>query len=118
VKTGRIALLVATIGSLAVGAIMPAAGCNGTGVTPVCDFPDGANNPEAGCGVLVEGSVSDDVVAPADSPLGDSVGPIDSSKPDASDATAPDAADVHAPADTGTDAGDAHIGDAKADAKG
>jgi hypothetical protein len=123
VKAYRLALLLATIGCLSVGALVPAAGCNGTGTTPICDFPDGANNPESGCGVIVEASVSSDGPAPMDAPVADSIAPVDSpaGKPDASDATLPpDAADAHVPdaGDTGADSGDAHIGDAKSDAKG
>jgi hypothetical protein len=120
VKGHRLALLAATCGSLALAAFVPAAGCNGTGTTPMCDFPDGANNPESGCGVLVEAAASDAPVTPVtDAPTADSVAPTDSGggKTDASDATVPDAADAHV-SDTGTDAGDAHTGDAKSDGPG
>jgi hypothetical protein len=115
VRPHRVALLFAALGCFAIGAIAPAAGCNGTGVTPMCDFPDGANNPESGCGELVEAAVPDgaepDVVE-------EEAPPLDSSaRADASDATVPvDAADAHEP-DAG-DSGDAHIGDAHSDAKG
>ena len=111
-------LLFAGLGCLAVGAIAPAAGCNGTGTTPVCDFPDGANNPESGCGELVEAAAPDG--AEPDVAAQDATAPVDSpsSKPDASDATVPeDAADAHEP-DAKTDSGDAHIQDAHSDAKG
>lgn len=88
----------------------------------MCDFPDGANNPESGCGVLVEAAASDAPVT-MDAPTMDSAAPVDSGggKADASDATVPDAADARSPdtgLDTGTDSGDAHAGDAKSDAPG
>lgn len=110
-KTRRLGLLFAVLGCLSVGVLAPAAGCNGTGTTPVCDFLDGAPNPESGCGVLVEAAVAADAFV-ADAPPGDT-SPPDSppGKPDASDATAPDAADAHAP-----DAGDGNVPDAHLDA--
>jgi hypothetical protein len=117
VRTHRFALLFATLGCLTLAAVAPAAGCNGTGTTPMCDFPDGANNPESGCGVLVEAAAPVD--APADGPadaVADTVAPIDSPV-DSSDATAPDAADAHVH-DAAADSADAHIQDARSDAKG
>ena len=116
-RAHRLALLLGTLGSLALGAVAPAAGCNGTGTTPMCDFPDGANNPESGCGVLVEAAASAD--APADGPadaVADTLAPVDSPV-DSADATAPDAADAHVH-DAAADSADAHIQDAHSDAKG
>jgi hypothetical protein len=114
VKPHRLVLLAAMAGCVGLGALAPSTGCNGTGTTPTCDFPDGANNPESGCGELVEaappsadGTAPDVVEEPA--PKGD--GPI--GNPDASDATLPeDAADSSIP-----DAHDAHedTSDAKGD---
>jgi len=110
VSVHRLGILVGALGCAAFGALAPAAGCNGTGVTPMCDFPDGANNPESGCGEIVEAAAEDavtseDAVAPVDS----SVGSID-----ASDATTPPAADSGG--EDAHDASDAHIEDAPHDA--
>ena len=121
-KAHRIAFLVGALGCAVVGAVAPATGCNGTGTTPMCDFPDGANNPESGCGELSEAAVG---VVPNDvsSPEPDVVEPVDSpvEKPDASDAggsESQDAADAHGGVDAHEDASDAHELDGHADAKG
>ena len=101
----RVVAVVAVCLSVGAAALAPAVGCNGTGTTPVCDFPDGANNPESGCGELVEAAAED--AGLADGPLADSL-VVDShvGSADASDATVPDAADSgHAVTDSG-DAGD------------
>jgi hypothetical protein len=111
-------------GFLALGALAPQAGCNGTGTTPVCDFPDGANNPESGCGELVEAAASADVTAadvveePAPQPDAKADAKADASI-DASDATVPptDSGSPDAPDDV-HDASQDHIGDAHHDAKG
>jgi hypothetical protein len=88
----------------AVAALAPAAGCNGTGTTPMCDFPDGANDPDAGCGVLIEAST--DGVATED--VVEDVTTFPDATPDA--ATAQDAADAQVT--SGADASDAHVTDA------
>ena len=118
-KAHRIVFLFGALACAAVGAVAPATGCNGTGTTPMCDFPDGANNPESGCGDLVEAAAAlndvvvatSDVVEPADSPV---------EKTDAADATAPESedADKHDAHDAHEDASDGHSLDGKADAKG
>jgi hypothetical protein len=113
VRPHRVASLVALLGCLALGALAPAAGCNGTGTTPICNFPDGANNPESGCGELVEAAAAADAQAPPVDAPSDTAAP---DSPVASDATVPDAgadADAHVP-DTGTS--DVHVVDANADA--
>jgi hypothetical protein len=118
VKTHRLVLLAAMAGCVGLAALAPSAGCNGTGTTPICDFPDGANNPESGCGELVEAApppadvTSADVVAEA-APKGD--GPIENA--DASDATVPDDGDSAVP-DAHEDTSDAredHVTDAPED---
>jgi hypothetical protein len=63
VRVHRVVLVASMAGLLGAAAFAPAAGCNGTGVTPTCDFPDGATNPESGCGELVEAA------PPPDSPI-------------------------------------------------
>jgi hypothetical protein len=110
--------LVTVSGSLAFVALGPVAGCDGTGTTPMCDFPDGANNPEAGCGELREAAA-----LPVDAEGTEDVETPDSSgeKVDAADASMPkeDASDAHVNApDAHEDASDAHVLDAKSDAKG
>jgi hypothetical protein len=120
VRVHRLAFLLVGLGCVAVGVFAPSTGCNGTGVTPMCDFPDGANDPEAGCGEVLEGSVpfTDDVAT------GDVSAPVDASgKADAgTDATQPvqdsSAPPVDAHPDAHEDGGDAHVADAKEDAKG
>jgi hypothetical protein len=95
------------LGCLAMGALAPTAACNGTGTTPMCDFPDGANNPEAGCGVLIEGSAPEGVPDVAEEPVPTPV-------PDAGqDATSP-----HLPDSGAADSSvvDASVLDAPADA--
>jgi hypothetical protein len=74
----------------------------------MCDFPDGTNNPEAGCGELVEAAVED---APATDDTGQpavdsSVGAID-----AADSTTPPVIDSSVGVDA-HDASDAHVEDA------
>jgi hypothetical protein len=76
VKAHRLVSVVVALGCLGTGALAPTAGCNGTGTTPMCDFPDGANNPEAGCGVLIEasaleGSATDVAEEPVPTPVPD-----------------------------------------------
>jgi hypothetical protein len=101
---------IAGMGVLA--ALAPAAGCNGTGTTPMCDFPDGANNPEAGCGVLIEASA--DGLAAEDAPVTEDV--TTPPQPDAQSGVDAQAAAPDARADASPDASDAHITDASADA--
>lgn len=66
VKAGSVASLVVLIACLGMAGFASEAGCNGTGTTPVCTFPDGANDPEAGCGVLIEASAPVDGASPVD----------------------------------------------------
>jgi hypothetical protein len=112
VKVHRFVLLVSMAGLLGGAAVAPSAGCNGTGVTPNCDFADGAPNPESGCGELVEAApppvdapsssdvVEEPVPIPADggSDSGDATAPADSSDqdvhPDAQDSGGADAKDA------------------------
>ena len=102
-----------SVACLALGAFVPMAACNGTGTTPMCDFPDGASNPV--CGVLIEasaeGAAFEDVTTVEDT------GPAP--KPDgAADATAPVDADASSGTDADKDASDAHIGIADAPSDG
>jgi hypothetical protein len=112
----RSAARVALLGSLACSglALLVVAACNGTGTTPVCTFPDGADDPEAGCGEIIpldgasEGSAQPDA-NPADTSTHDA-SPADASDAGPADAadssSANDAADAHDAADTGAvDAG-------------
>lgn len=120
-KLVAVALSLALAG---VAAVVPSAGCNGTGVTPVCDFPDGAYDPESGCGQAVEAAVPED--APEDQgSQGTEDASADTNPPseDASDGGHPsemdatDAADVETVTDADAGEHDAHIADAHADAK-
>ncbi len=99
------------LGLLALAALAPASGCNGTGVTPMCDYPDGANNPEAGCGALVEASTPADAL-----PVEDSAPPA----VDAGDSGAGQGQDADAttspPVDSGQDATKDAAMDAEKDA--
>ena len=118
-KPSRLVALAGVVAFVAVGALLPAAGCAGTGTTPMCDYPDGANNPESGCGELVEasaGDVSTDGSEDA-APAADSHAPI----VDASDASLPvDASDAgHKDGGDAGEAGtDGAVSDAKSDAPG
>jgi hypothetical protein len=117
VSSRRLVALVSVLGCVAAGALLPAVGCNGTGTTPVCDFPDGANNPESGCGELVEAAVED---AFSEGAVEEGGPVVDSSVGgDAADASLPvDAADA-GHADSGEhDAGDSGITDAHHDGPG
>jgi len=93
----RLSSVFAVLGCLAAGALASAAGCNGTGTTPVCTYADGANDPDAGCGVLVEASAEGSLVVDASQAV---PGPaVDASKaPDdaAVDATSPHVIDAAA----------------------
>ena len=116
-KPGRVSALLVVLGCLAVGVLAPAAGCTGTGTTPICNFPDGANNPEAGCGVLIEGSAGEagvTVDAPASIDAAVDTGADRSDGGSTMDATAPvdvTAADVVTDVMTPDDAGP-HVDDA------
>lgn len=92
VRAHRLVSFFVAAACLGVGALAPTAGCNGTGTTPMCDFADGANNPEAGCGVLIEASPvegsSDVAEEPAPMRVPDASG--DASH-DAASSTLPDA---------------------------
>ena len=107
----RLAVLMATLACAGAAVATSGAlnGCNGSGVTPVCTYADGADDPEAGCGELI--------------PLESSTGPGDdggepeTGTPDVlsptPDAHVPDAGiDGAAPVDAGgadaNDASDAH----------
>jgi hypothetical protein len=119
----RLSALLAALTCAGLGAVWPTAGCNGTGATPLCTLPDGADDPEAGCGELVEAATEGDGTADAveetatgpdaqapDTGLDSSIDSSDSGTPgvDAADAHDANTADVH----------DAHVADSKADAKG
>ncbi|MGO8996140.1 MAG: hypothetical protein ACLQVI_22745 [Polyangiaceae bacterium] len=116
-KPHRMTVLIASLGCAVMGALAPAAGCNGTGVTPMCDYPDGANDPESGCGELVEAAAFDGLAVEEPAPVTDAPGdsPTDSpaGKPDASDATTPPT-DASKP--DAEDASDSHVADANHDA--
>jgi hypothetical protein len=116
VKAHRLAILFGALGCAALGALAPATGCNGTGVTPMCDFPDGTNNPEAGCGELVEAAAEDaQQTADTEQPpvVDSSIGAMDAS--DAKTTPVMDSA-VGEDAHDASDAHDAHIEDAPHDA--
>jgi hypothetical protein len=113
VKVPRLAALLATLACLAAGALAPVVACNGTGTTPMCDFPDGANNPESGCGVLIEASAADAMTGDVVEEPTPGTGAID-----ASDAAAPLDATNPEVSDTGTDAGDSQVLDATGDSPG
>jgi hypothetical protein len=55
----RLAALLSALLCAGAAAALPGIGCNGTGTTPLCDFPDGANDPDAGCGELIEAAAPD-----------------------------------------------------------
>ena len=48
----RLAVLLATLACAGAGVATSGAlnGCNGSGVTPMCTYADGGDDPEAGCG--------------------------------------------------------------------
>jgi hypothetical protein len=110
VKVHRLVLLVSMAGLLGGAALAPAAGCNGTGVTPNCDFADGAPNPESGCGELLEAAPP-----PVDAPASDVVeepAPTTDSGPDATADSGDE--DAHPDAKDGDeDVKDSSLGDAK-----
>ncbi len=112
-KAHRAVLLSGMLGLLAVAALAQAGGCNGTGVTPMCDYPDGANDPEAGCGTLLEASTT------VDAPVEDSAPPPPAG--DAGDSGAGQGQDADAttppPVDSGQDANKDAEKDAPEDVK-
>ncbi|HEY2510759.1 MAG TPA: hypothetical protein VGI39_07885 [Polyangiaceae bacterium] len=120
----RLAVLFATLAcaGAAVATSGAMGGCNSSGVTPVCTYADGADDPEAGCGELIplEGSTG---------PEGEGGSPSETGVPEASpadvvtptpDAHVPDAGkDSAAPVDAGeADAHDASDAQDAKDAKG
>lgn len=121
----RLVAIVAALACASAGAVLPSAGCGGSGFTPVCTYSDGAANPEAGCGTPVEASSllqdsSGDSPEDQATPVGDDA-PEDtnpSSQEDASDASDGGLdADAHV-TDAHEDASDGHIQDAHNDGKG
>ena len=123
-RTQRIAAIVASLVCAAGGAVLAAAGCGGSGTTPVCLYDDGAIDPEAGCGTPIEASVlsdsaDDGVMDQAAQSTEDAA--TDTNLPPATDASEGGNVDVDADAhvvDANEDAHDAHIVDAHSDAKG
>jgi hypothetical protein len=120
VNDRRLTALFAALACAAVGGVAPALGCNGTGTTPLCTYPDGADDPEAGCGELVEAAALPGEDANNDVVETDTSAP-DVSAPDAGH----DATDSAPPGVDAADASDAHHPDAHdtgadshADAKG
>ncbi len=122
-RAHRVAAIVASLACGATAAVLPSAGCGGSGTTPVCLYEDGAIDLEAGCGVPVEASADSagDALEDQGAPVTGEDAPTDTNPPsmvDASDGSAD--ADAHV-VDTTEDAhnvGDAHIEDAHADSKG
>jgi hypothetical protein len=121
VKGGKLGALAITLVLAGGAAAASFAGCNGDGVTPNCSLPDGAYDPESGCGQLVEAAVPfEDAGADQTSPGVDSG--TDSTAPpgDASDAGHDSGDGGHSgdASDSGFDSSDGHITDAHNDAKG
>ncbi len=115
----RLVAIFASLVCAAAGAVLPSTGCGGSGVTPVCTYPDGALDPEAGCGTPVEAGPifadsSEDALADHSPASEDAPGDTNLAAVDASDASESVDADAHV-----TDATeDAHIEDAHSDSKG
>ncbi len=112
----RLAALALALGLGAGASLLPSAGCNGTGFTPVCTYQDGAYDPESGCTEPVEAAVSEDA-----EPDQGAMPPEDGGQDATADADAASAADAADAAEKGPDADagehDAHITDAHSDAK-
>jgi len=121
VKAHRLLSFFVALGCLGVGALAPTAGCNGTGTTPMCDFADGANNPEAGCGVLIEaspgeGSAADVAEESVPTPVSDASG---DATHDAASSVGPDAGTLDSSVtDAPADAPPENAGDAGEDSSG
>jgi hypothetical protein len=117
VRRRRLAALAVALGLGAGASLVPSAGCNGTGFTPVCTYQDGAYDPESGCTEPVEAAAAEDAEAdqgatqPEDGGQDATVDAADS----ASVVDAADAGEKAPDADAGEQ--DAHISDAHSDAK-
>jgi hypothetical protein len=125
-KRRKLAAVALSLVLAAVAAVVPAAGCNGTGVTPVCAFPDGAFDPESGCDQPVEASLpAEDALADQGSQATEDAGVdgaaqgVDASDSATDSGSQMDAADAEKAMDAADgEEHDAHITDAHADAKG